>query len=220
MFIVEEILLDFNIEIWGVGTPRTLRPIWMAEELGIPYKIYPIGPRTGETQTLEFHSLNPKQKVPVIKHGQFVLSESVAICRYLRRISPSVNIFRPKNNKDRAIEDEWCSFVYGELDETSLYVMRRHQDLKSIYGSAQNVVKSCRQYFEKNLNVVEKILAKNNTLLGFDFGLVDILLVSCLDWSTIYDIQLPQNVTRYYEHIKAREPYKRAFKINYKNVII
>ena len=40
-----------------------------------------------------------------------------------------------------ALEDEWCNFIYGELDETSLYVMRRHHDLKDIYGDAPEVVK-------------------------------------------------------------------------------
>ena len=50
------------LELWGAGTARTLRPIWMAEELGLPYELYPIGPRTGETQTEDYTSLNPKQK--------------------------------------------------------------------------------------------------------------------------------------------------------------
>ena len=49
--------MDTNQEIilWGSGTARTLRPIWMAEELGLSYVLKPIGPRTGETQTKEFN---------------------------------------------------------------------------------------------------------------------------------------------------------------------
>ena len=46
------------------GTTRTLRPIWMAEELGIDYELVSIGPRTGETQSEAFTNLNPKQKIP------------------------------------------------------------------------------------------------------------------------------------------------------------
>ena len=126
--------LNLNLEIWGAGTARTLRPIWMAEELGLKYKLFPIGPRTGETQSKEFIKLNMKQKIPLLKHDDFLLSESVAICRYLRRISNSKNIFSPQDDKTMALEDQWCNFIYGELDETSLYVMRRHFDLKDIYG--------------------------------------------------------------------------------------
>ena len=43
-----------SITIWGTGTPRSFRPIWVAEELGIEYEHRAIGPRTGETQTPEY----------------------------------------------------------------------------------------------------------------------------------------------------------------------
>ena len=78
--------MNLNLEIWGAGTARTLRPIWMAEELGLEYKLFPIGPRTGETQTKEFTKLNTKQKIPLLKHDDFLLSESVAICLSLIHI--------------------------------------------------------------------------------------------------------------------------------------
>ena len=207
--------MNLNIEIWGAGTARTLRPIWMAEELGLKYKLFPIGPRTGETQTKEFTKLNTKQKIPLLKHDDFLLSESVAICRYLQSISNSNNIFIPQDKKTRALEDEWCNFIYGELDETSLYVMRRHYDLKDIYGDSPKVVQSCRNYFEKYLTVIENILIKQDTLFGFDFGLADILLVTCLDWAAHYDFVLPSNGSRYHEANKNRDAYKNAFEINY-----
>ena len=55
---------DQPIRIWGAGTTRTFRPIWVAEELGLAYEHLPLGPRTGETQTTEYTRLNPKQKIP------------------------------------------------------------------------------------------------------------------------------------------------------------
>ena len=82
-------------------------------------------------------------------------------------------------------EDEWCNFIYGELDETSLYVMRRHYDLKKIYGDAPEVVKSCREYFEKQLGVVEDTLSQNGTLFGLEFGLDDILLTIFLQFGQL-----------------------------------
>ena len=211
--------MNLNLEIWGAGTARTLRPIWMAEELGLKYKLFPIGPRTGETQTKEFTKLNAKQKIPLLKHDDFLLSESVAICRYLQRISNSKNIFIPQDDKTMALEDEWCNFIYGELDETSLYVMRRHFDLKDIYGDSPKVVESCRNYFEKYLALVENILSNQESLFGYDFGLADILLTTCLDWAEAYEFNLPMNVSKYHKTIRNREAYRIAFDINYKTKI-
>ena len=73
-----------SMTIWGAGTPRSFRPIWVAEELGIEYQHRAIGPRTGETQTPEYQRLNRKQKIPFLQDGEIKISESVAICRYLR----------------------------------------------------------------------------------------------------------------------------------------
>ena len=42
-----------DLTLWGVGTSRTFRPHWAMYELGLPYKMKPIEPRTGETKTAE-----------------------------------------------------------------------------------------------------------------------------------------------------------------------
>ena len=205
-----------DIEIWGAGTSRTLRPIWVAEELNINYTLHPIGPRTGETNTEEFRALNPKQKIPLLKRGSFLLSESVAICRYLQNLSSSDVLYKPNDSESLAIEDQWCNFIYGELDETSLYVMRRHYDLKNIYGDSPEVVQSCREYFLRQIKVIETVLAKQDNLINAKLSLADILLVTCLDWAIAYDFKLPKNISVYHEKMKLREAYIKAVEINFK----
>ena len=204
-----------KIKIWGSKTARSLRPIWMAEELEIEYELLPIGPRTGETLSEEYTKLNPKQKIPFMEHDGFQLSESLAICKYLQNTFPSNNLFIPQTPKDLAKEDEWCSFIYGELDETCLYVIRRHHDLSDIYGAAPNVVKSCREYLERQFRVIEPYLEKKDSVLDQGFGLTDIFLISCLDWAVYHDFELPKNIAIYKEKISKRSAFKKAMEINY-----
>ena len=206
-----------TVKIWGAKTARSLRPIWMAEELEIDYELLPIGPRTGETLSEEYTKLNPKQKIPFLEHGDFKLSESLAMCKYLQNTFPSKNLFIPQTPKDLAREDEWCSFVYGELDETCLYVMRRHYDLTDIYGAAPNVVKSCREYLERQFRVIEPYLEKKDSLLDQGFGLADIFLMSCLDWAVYYEFDLPKNITIYRDTISERKAFKKAMEINFQS---
>ena len=134
------------MKIWGAGTARSLRPIWTAEELGLVYDLIPIGPRTGETRTSEYTAMNPAQKIPLLEDKGMLLSESVAICRYLIENYASDNLMPPQNTRHRAMEDQWCCYIYGEIDETSLYVMRRHQDLSEIYGTSPTVVSAAQSY--------------------------------------------------------------------------
>ncbi len=203
------------ITLWGAGTARTVRPIWMAEELGVEYILHPIGPRTGETLTAAFTELNPKQKIPVMVDGDLRLTESVAICRYLRdRYPNAVNIATPSTLEDRAREDAWCCYVFGELDETSLYTMRRHRDLSAIYGEAPAAVASSAEYASKHLRVVAAHLAKSDYLLPIGFGLADLILMTCLDWAHAYGVGLPDPLSDWRDKIAARPAYQRALKAN------
>ena len=204
-----------EIKLWGSGTARTLRPIWMAEEMDINYELIPIGPRTGETQTNEFTKINPKQKIPAMQCKELNLSESLAICRFMQKNYSSENIYIPSDETDIHKEDEWCNFIYGELDETSLYVMRRHYDLKEIYGESPIVVDACRKYFMRQLDVVENHLESRNTILESGFGLADIFLMTCLDWAIFYEFSLPKNINQYRDRIALRPAYQKSMKINY-----
>ena len=76
------------------------------------------------------------------QHKSFYLSES------LKSI--------PKKNylsSDEEKEDEWCCFILSEIDETSLYVMRRHYDLKEIYGESKTVTNACRDFLRSLKNI-------------------------------------------------------------------
>jgi len=203
------------ITLWGAGTGRTLRPIWVAEELGIEYDLKPIGPRTGETLTAQFTRLNRKQKIPVLVAGTLRLTESLAICRYLIRSHPANSFFVPQTDEDCAREDEWCCYVYGELDETSLYVMRRHRDLAHIYGAAPEVVAAAASYATRHLQVVDALLERRDFVMQQGFGLADIMLMSCLDWAVNYGLELPEMLSVYRSRIGERDAYQRACRVNY-----
>tara|TARA_B100001029_G_C14951025_1_gene388783 strand:- start:78 stop:722 length:645 start_codon:yes stop_codon:yes gene_type:complete len=209
---------DSRIVLWGVGTSRTLRPIWVAEELGLTYEVNPIGPRTGETQTKEYSKLNPKLKVPFCEDGDFKLSESLAICRYLISVYGSNStLMKPQSSEDSAKEDEWLSYIYGELDETSLYVVRRHQGLPDVYGEAPVAVDAARSYAMKHIEVIEAYLKGRTYLLAESFGLADIFLVTCLNWAESYGIPLPDGLTSYRDRIIQRDRYKTAIIKNQKS---
>ena len=203
------------IKIWGAGTARTLRPIWVAEELGIEYDLTPIAPRSGETKTAEFTLLNRKQKIPFLVDDEVSLSESVAICRYLIEAYPSDAIWQPESLIDRAKQDEWCCYIYGEIDESGLYVMRRHRDLAHIYGDAPAAVHSSAEYVRRHLEVLNDHLAGREYLMSQGFSLADLLLMTCLDWAVAYDIDLPLSLSAYRKNISARAAFKRAKNTNY-----
>ena len=117
-------------------------------------------------------------------------------------------------DRDQARQDEWLSYIYGEMDETSLYVMRRHEALAEIYGDAPAAVEAARQYVTKHLQVTDQYLADKTFLLNDRFSLPDVFLTTCLNWAEAYGIPLLDNLSRYRNQIIQRPAYIKADAIN------
>jgi glutathione S-transferase len=73
---------------WGSGSPNSWRVLLAAEALGLPYESKLLEFSKGQHRTPEYLALNPRGKVPVLRHGDFVLYESLAMIEYLDRLGP------------------------------------------------------------------------------------------------------------------------------------
>jgi glutathione S-transferase len=189
----------------------------MLLELGLEYECHPIQSRTGETHTDEFRRLNPRHKIPVLRHGSLVLTESAAIIQYLSETFPhATEVYVPSDARSRARLHEWCYFIMSELDAGSLYVVRRHDGLKQIYGEAPAAVASAKSYFLHNLDAMASRIGRENPyLLGDQLSVADILLITCLDWAVSCGIPLPETVLRYRQRVALRPAYQVAFTKNF-----
>ena len=206
-----------QIRVWGIESGRCMRVYWMAEELGLTYEIVPITSRSGETLSPEFSTLNPIQKIPVFEHGPVVLSESAAIITYMADKFSLPEGFSNGNTPElKAKISEWCFFVMTELDAHSLYLIRRHDSLKEVYGAAPEAVASAEEYFKKQIQAATKKMDHRGPyIVGEDFSIADILLSSCLDWATAYKVDVPDEMLRYREVVHKRPAYQKALTINY-----
>jgi glutathione S-transferase len=84
-----------------------------------------------------------------------VLTESAAIVEYLAEtFGDSAKLYLPHGVEARAALNESCYFIMTELDSGSLYVVRRHEELASIYGEAPAAVHSAKVYFLHNLEAI------------------------------------------------------------------
>jgi len=207
---------DTSRILWGAGTSRTIRPHWAMHELGLSYERRPIQPRSGETQTPEYTALTARQKVPLLQDDGLVITESAAIVTYLSdAYGQPHNRLLPEDVRDRARCLEWCFFVISELDATSLYVMRRHGDLKHIYGEAPRANESAAVYFQKQMRSVERALDDGRPhILGDRFSAADILLVTCVTWAVRYGVPVSDTVAAYSARVRERDAYARAVESN------
>ena len=205
-----------KLQIIGGATARTLRPHWMCHELDLDYEPVLIGSRTGETQTEAFRALNPKEKIPVLVDGDFVLSESAAIVTYLGdTYGRDTGLVPAPYTRERALYNQWSSFVQMELDAHTLYVIRKHRDLAALYGEAPAAIETAIAGFNKQVAVAEQALKDTDFLIGNAFSAADLMMTSVLSWADAYGVELSNRLADYAATHTARAAFKPAAKLNF-----
>ena len=70
------------ITLYHCDGARSFRPLWMLEELGLPYelKMLPFPPRVFAK---EYLAINPLGTIPFMVDGETKMTESSGICHYI-----------------------------------------------------------------------------------------------------------------------------------------
>tara|TARA_R110002096_G_scaffold181497_2_gene359154 strand:- start:797 stop:1420 length:624 start_codon:yes stop_codon:yes gene_type:complete len=195
-----------EIEVFGIGTPRTLRVHWALRELQLDYTTRPIKPRTPQMDAADFLAVSPGKKIPALRHGSLVLTESGAITRFLMDHYAA----RKWSASERARIDRLTFFVLMGIDATALYVIRRHEGLPAIYGEAPGAVAAAYAYADRQFAVLADLIGRQRHAIGEQFSEADIHAGSVLDWALALKIDLPANLTEYHERLRARPAYVAA----------
>jgi len=103
------------LTIHGSARSRTLRVLWMAEELGLDYVHDPIAFDDPALKSPAFLSLNPAGAIPTIEDDGFALPESLAINLYLAR-KHSLGGLYPATLEGEAQAWRWSLWAQGQLE--------------------------------------------------------------------------------------------------------
>lgn len=197
------------ITVWGGQTSRSMRVVWVLEEMGLPYRVRQVDMLAAE-QDPEFLAVNPADYIPAIQDGDVAMVESIAIMEYLMaRHGPTPLAPDPRDPAFPAYQQ----FLHlGEAGlAASIYFV---SGARNIAPEAERHNWSARQalsVFESRLGLVTRQLARSPYLAGDAFTAADI--------SVTYALQLAQrNVgfalgeaeQAYVDRTTSREAYKRA----------
>lgn len=86
---------------------------WMLEEIGADYEVELVD-FDDAAQTTQLRAINPMAKVPILRHGDAIVTETPAICAYLADAFPDAGLAPPR--EQRAEYYRWLFFAAGPLE--------------------------------------------------------------------------------------------------------
>ena len=199
-----------TMTLYHCMSARSFRPLWMLEELGLPYelKMLPFPPRSKARSYLE---INPLGTIPAFSDGATRMTESAAICHFLAaRHSPGqMNV-----ETDEVEFGFYLNFLhFGEATLTfPQTLILRYSRFEESGRKQPQVVDDYTQWFLSRLRTLAPRLESNEFVCARRFTAADV--------SVGYALLLAQHiglegsfkpaVRAYWERLQGREGFKRA----------
>lgn len=205
------------ITVWGGQTSRSIRVVWLLEEMGLPYQVRQVDMLAAERPP-EFLALNPADYIPAVQDGDVVMVESIAIMEYLMaRYGPTPLAPAPHDPAFPAYQQ----FLHlGEAGLATLMmpvVVSRFiapESERENWGAAW-----CLQSFQKRLKLVSQRLASSPYLAGEAFTAADISVTFALNLGQRNcGVILGEVEQAYLARTTGRDAYKRAMERSHEGV--
>jgi len=174
------------IMLYGVPRSRTMRPLWMLEELGVPYENKPVS-FLGESRSPEFLRLNPNGHIPVLRDDDVVIWESMAINLYLAR-KYGKGLW-PRTVEDEGRAFQWSVWAMTELEEPLLTTLLHRGFLPEDQRDPKKADDAAER-FKTPLGVLNGALAGKQYLLGDAFTVADLNVAAVLCWAFLAGLDL------------------------------
>jgi glutathione S-transferase len=177
---------------------------WMLEEVGQPYK----------TEVLDYAStlkapaylaINPMGKVPALRHGDAVITETAAICAYLADAFPQSGLAPPPGHRLRAPYYRWLFFTAGPFEAAASnkalgFVVPPDRERMMGYGNIGLVLKT-----------LEDAVAQSPHLVGDSFTAADLYVGSQIGYGLMFGtIEKRPAFEQYWQRLSNRPAFLRA----------
>jgi glutathione S-transferase len=169
------------MQLYEFPPTRSIRARWTLQELGVPFEAITVDLLAGENQRAEFLKLNPAGKLPVLVDGDVVLTESVAIVRYLGEKYPEKN-FLPRDLAQRAQVDRWLLFAATELEQP-LWRIARHTGIYPESDRSPADIALAQRDFQPMAAVLEQHMQGREYVATDRVTIADFVMGYTLDWA-------------------------------------
>jgi glutathione S-transferase len=169
------------LTIYGVLRSRASRNVWLAHELGMPFRHVPViqvGRADGSgvalnTRSPEFLRINPNGRIPAMQDGELVLAESLAINLYMAKKAGGA--LAPKDLAEDAQITAWTIWAMTEAEPHTIEVLYNTVGKPPEQRDAAKLAAAVAA-LKAPFAVLDAALAKDGYVVGGRFTVADLNL--------------------------------------------
>ncbi|MBL8779954.1 MAG: glutathione S-transferase family protein [Alphaproteobacteria bacterium] len=196
-----------RLRVYGYARSRTLRTLWMLEELGLPYDHVDLSSQNDGTRSPDFLKINPAGHIPAIDDDGFKLSESMAINLYLAKKHGKL---QPPTAQGEAKAMQWSFWAAHEVDRQVVQWIVNTAILP-IEQRSTRLAFAAREEIEWPLQVLNGELGKQQYLADPNtFTVADLNVAAVLYRLLFVDLAGKPNLERWLNACWERPAAKRA----------
>lgn len=199
------------IKVYHSPRTRSVRVIWLLEELGIPHSVQEM-PFTQESlRSPDYLKVNPIGKIPAIEDGDVTIFESGAIVEWLLEKYGNGRLAPAPGTAARATYLQWLHFAEATATPP-LGDIARHMMFLPAAERIPAVVGEARGRAAAVARVLESALSGKLFLLGEEFSAADVMMgysLLLMKWFGIVGTEQP-NVSAYLERLEQRPGLQKA----------
>lgn len=184
---------------------RSITTHWMLEEIGVPYRIERLSLETQENRQPEYLAVNPLGKVPALRHGDTVVTETAAICAYLAETFPEAGLDVPVGSPHRGAYLRWLFFAPVTLEPAVLWRTVEASKLAADYQPFADL--------DEVAGVLADTLRGREFIVGDHFSAADVMIGASIMWGTRLMPVMPKHpeLLEYWHRLEQRPAWQRSF---------
>ena len=199
------------MKVYHVAGSRSVRVIWLCEELGLPCEVETIDFSPAFRATPAWRAKNPTGKVPVLDDDGFTIYESGAMVQYILTRYGNGRLQPTEGWGEGAKFLQWCWFAEATFARPLGDIMH-HTVFKPEAERIPAVVDDARQRALVCLDAVDAAVADSAYLLGNDFMAADIMMGYTLRLAKRTGVleDAHPHASAYFARLESRPAYQRA----------
>jgi glutathione S-transferase len=192
---------------------RSLRPLWLLEEMGLDFELNTIPYDSEYFASDAYREINPMGKVPAFYDGDHLILESTVILEYiLAKHGPSPFSVDPEEN-DYGVYLTWLHMAESGLSHYLSVLLGQMMGLDK-YAVSKGFESYVKYQAEKAFEMLDEHLTERSYIASDRFTAADISVgYSLFLANALCGLPLPNRVQAYFESVQDRPAWKKAIAI-------